>query len=81
MHSLYDRTRFSDSQIRLTSTSATLVEGSVSENTFANIQAETSRPVHIIFFVGRSPMDPLTVSSPNHGNKLKCFGPAQLLRV
>lgn len=81
MHSLYDRTRFSDSQIRLMSTSATLAEGSVSENTFANIQAETSRLTHIIFFVGSSPTAPLTVPSPNHGNELKWFGPSQLLRV
>lgn len=81
MHSLYDRTRFSDSQIRLTSTSATLVEGSVSENTFASIQAETSRPVHINLFVGSSPTPPLIVSSPNHGNELKWFGPSQLIRV
>jgi hypothetical protein len=81
MHSLYDRTRFSDSRIRLMSTSATLAESNVSENTFANTQVETSRPAHIICFVGSSTTAPLTVSPPNHGNELEWFGPWQLLLV
>lgn len=81
MHSLYDRTRLSDPRIRLMSTSATLAESTVSENTFANIQVENSRPVRIICFVGSSATAPLTVSPPNHGNELEWFGPWQLLRV
>lgn len=81
MHSLYDRTRFSDSRIRLMSTSATLAESSVSENTFANIQVESSRPVHIICFAGSSATARLTVSPPNHGNELEWFRPWQFLRV
>ncbi|MET4493757.1 hypothetical protein ABIA94_009365 [Bradyrhizobium sp. LA7.1] len=80
MQRLYDLTRVWDAQ-KLMSRSATLIQSSVSEETFRKTRVDNAAPAHNTCFLGGSATNRLTIAPARPGNEPEWSEPPQLFRV